>query len=212
MEFAMLSLFLPLEGNFFELYDQLAEQIVKGARETRSLLKELPRSESRFAKVKDIEHAGDEIAHRTIALLRKTFITPLDRNDMHRLISEMDTILDIIDATAQRIFLFELTAVPQEMHSLADVCVEVTGHVQKAVRGLSNLKDPDLVMSSCVEIDRLENQADRLLRSGLAQLFRQETDTLTLIKVKEIYELLESITNRCEDVANTMDRIVLEHF
>jgi predicted phosphate transport protein (TIGR00153 family) len=207
----MFSRFLPKEEKFFELFSELANEIVDAAKETRILLGNLEARESQARKLKDIEHRGDKITQRTIALLRTTFITPLDRDDMHRLVSQMDSILDSLEAAGQRIFIYDLRELPEEATRLADICVSITQNVCTAIRGLANLKTPDVILKACVEINRLENEADTALRDALARLFREEKDTRQLIKVKEIYEMLEEATDRCEDVADIVDRIVLEH-
>jgi len=207
----MFSRFLPREEKFFDLFEQLAQRIVEGAEEVRGLLLNLNESEARSRLIKDIEHRGDEITHHTIALLRKTFITPLDRDDMHHLVTQMDNILDIIDAAAQRVFIYDLRTVPEDALNLAQVCTEITRHLAAAIQGLANLKEPETLLRSCVEVNRLENEADQVLRNGLSKLFREEKDPIQLIKVKEILEMLEGATDLCEDVANIVDRIVLEH-
>jgi uncharacterized protein len=207
----MFSWIFPREGNFFELFGRLAEQIVFGAEEARDLLHHLEERTARAQKMKDIEHQGDAITHQTVELLQRTFITPLDRNDMHRLVSGMDNILDTIDACVQRVFLYDIEKVPAEAIGLANICVTSAQHVRNAVCGLENLKDPKHVLNSCVEINRLENDADQILRAVLAKLFKEEPDTRQLIKLKEICEMLEIATDRCEDVANLIDGIVLEY-
>jgi predicted phosphate transport protein (TIGR00153 family) len=199
------------ESKFFDLFSESADLIVKAAVEFRTMLEDLSKSESHSKIIKDLEHQADEITHRTIEQLHKTFITPLDREDIHKLITELDDILDFIEAASQRIVLYDIRKVTPETKALADVCVQSANLVQKAVHGLSNLKNVDHLIKSCVEINRLENEADHLLRSGMAKLFREEPDTRQLIKMKEIYELLETVTDRCEDVANVIDGIVLEY-
>lgn len=207
----MFSSLMPKEGRFFDLFKELSGCIVEGAIQFRDLAKNLKESERRCRAIKDIEHQGDDITHRTVELLHKTFITPLDREDIHVLVSKMDDILDFIDAAAQRIHLYDVTDIPHEGLELAEICVQAAHLIQSAVGALDNLKNPENVIKTCVEINRLENDADHVLRSGLARLFREEQDLRKLIKLKEIYELLETVTDRCEDVANIIDGIVLEY-
>jgi predicted phosphate transport protein (TIGR00153 family) len=199
------------ESKFFDLFSGSADLIVKAAGEFRVMLDDLSQVEKYSKNIKDLEHRADEITHTTIELLHKTFITPLDREDIHQLITELDDILDFIEAASQRIYLYGITHVTPEAIELADVCVTSAEFVQKAIYGLRNLKNPELVIKNCVEINRLENEADQLLRAGMAKLFRDEPDTRQLIKLKEIYELLETVTDRCEDVANVIEGIVLEY-
>jgi uncharacterized protein len=207
----MFSSFIPKEGRFFDLFKELADCIVQGATEFKELAVNLPEAERRVRSIKDIEHKGDDITHSTMDLLHKTFITPLDREDIHTLVSRMDDILDFIDAAAQRLHLFQVDELPAEGRELAEICLQAARLVQSAVSSLDNLKNPENVIKTCVEINRLENDADHVLRSGLARLFREEPDIRKLIKLKEIYELLETVTDRCEDVANVIDGIVLEY-
>jgi predicted phosphate transport protein (TIGR00153 family) len=203
--------FMPTEGRFFDLFNESAEQIVTGSRELQAMLTELSKLEYHAKNVKDIEHKADEITHRTIELLHKTFITPMDREDIHSLICSMDEILDFMDAAAQRAALFGITRVYPEAAQMAEVCVKSALEVQKAVRSLEDLKNPDAILKLCVEIHRLENEGDFLLRNAIARLFKEESDVRELIKQKEIYELLEAVTDRCEEVANIIEGIVLEY-
>ncbi len=207
----MFSSLMPKEGRFFDLFKELADCIVQGAVEFKELTTNMGEAERRVRSIKNIEHKGDEITHQTMDLLHKTFITPLDREDIHTLTSRMDDILDFTDAAAQRIFMYGVTEMPKEGQELAEICVQSARLVQSAVSALDNLKHPENIIKTCVEINRLENDADHVLRSGLARLFREEPDIRQLIKLKEIYELLETVTDRCEDVANVIDGIVLEY-
>lgn len=203
--------FIPKEGRFFDLFKNLSALITEGAIEFRELLAHLDESEKRVRNIKDIEHKGDEITHSTMDLLHQTFITPLDREDIHVLTSTLDDVLDYIDAAAQRILLYEVKQMPNEGRELAEVCVQAAQKVQMAVGHLDNLKDPSAIKKICVEINRLENEADHILRAAVAKLFRDENDMKTLIKLKEVYEILETVTDLCEDVANIIDGIVLEY-
>jgi uncharacterized protein len=207
----MIGRLLPREGRFFDLFNESADLIIQGAREFRAMLDDLEHAQARSKNIKDIEHKADEITHRTVELLHKTFITPLDREDIHLLITRMDDILDFIEAAAQRTQLYDLKTVTQETKDLADVCIQAAEHVCQAVRQLKDLKNPEEIVKYCVEINRLENSGDQILRIGMAKLFREEPDIRQLIKLKEIYELLETVTDRCEDVANIIEGIVLEY-
>jgi predicted phosphate transport protein (TIGR00153 family) len=201
----------PREGRFFDLFQESSTLAVQASEEFVKMLDDLSHSESRSKAIKDIEHKADDVTHETIELLHKVFITPLDREDIHQLIKHLDDIVDFIDAAAQRVFLYGITKITPEAKSLAKVCVLSAEHVRSAVKGLANIQHPDDIMKECVEINRLENEADQLLRIGVAKLFREETDTKELIKLKEVYELLETVTDRCEDVANIIEGIVLEY-
>ena len=207
----MLSKFMPREGRFFDLFEQSSNLIEEAAQQFKVMLSDLSHAESHAHKIKDIEHRADEVTHRTMEMLHKTFITPIDREEIHQLISKMDDVVDIIEAASQRIFLYGITSVPQEAINLAQISIQAAECIKRAVRGLNNLKRPQEMIKDCVEINRLENEADNLLRSGISKLFLEEPDTRQLIKLKEIYELLESVTDRCEDVANIIEGIVLEY-
>ncbi len=202
---------IPRETSFFDLFCDSAELIVQGAKEFQALAHDMPNIETHAKVIKALEHRADEITHRTVETLHRTFITPIDREDIHLLISRMDDILDFIEAASQRILLYGLTELTDEARSLAEVVTKSCEQVKIAVDGLQDLKQSDRIMKSCVEINRLENEADHVLRAGMAKLFREEPDTRQLIKLKEIYELLETVTDRCEDVANVIEGIVLEY-
>ncbi|MBI4703870.1 MAG: DUF47 domain-containing protein [Deltaproteobacteria bacterium] len=207
----MLRSLIPREGKFFELFRQSAEQSVKAAHAFRAMLDDLPQAERHAREIKDIEHAGDEITHRTVELLHKTFITPLDRDDIHQLISRMDDILDRLEGASSRVHLYELREATAECKALADICIKSTECIQRAVNRLEDLTFTSGIIQDCVEVNRLENEADAILRTAKTKLFRDEPDTRQLIKLKEIYEFLESLTDRCEDVANIIEGIVLEY-
>lgn len=207
----MLGRLLPQELGFFEFFKESADLMVSAMREFRRMLEYPNEMASRSRAIKDYEHEADEVTHKTMLLLHRTFITPIDREDIHSLIKSMDDVLDFIDASAQRLFLYEVRVIPEEMIKLADVTVAAVELVKKVVSLLPNLKNTDELRTTCVEINRLENQADQILRAAVATLFREEQDLRLLIKLKEIYELLETVSDRCEDVANVIESIVLEH-
>ncbi|MBI2604888.1 MAG: DUF47 domain-containing protein [Deltaproteobacteria bacterium] len=207
----MFGRFMPREEKFFDHFAQAGSLIVEGAKEFRDMLSDMDRVEQHASAIKDIEHKGDEVTHRTIELLHKTFITPLDREDIYNLICKMDDILDFIEAASERMHLFEMKKATPEFVMLADICIRSAENVNSTVRLLCDLKKSEEILELCVEVNRLENEADQVLRSALAKLFREEPDTRQLIKLKEIYELLETVTDNCEDVANIIEGIVLEY-
>jgi predicted phosphate transport protein (TIGR00153 family) len=207
----MLKHLIPREEKFFDHFRSLADLIVQGAREFRELAGDLDHLESRARNLKFLETAADEVTHNTVELLHKTFITPLDRGDIYRLVTKMDDILDMIEAAAQRMYLYEMREAPSFLAELADICVKATEHIREAVANLERLKDPEKVLKHCVEVHRLENEADHIFRTALGNLFREEQDTRQLIKKKEIVERLETVTDCCESVANIIEGIVLEY-
>jgi hypothetical protein len=202
---------MPHEGRFFDYFSDHAALIVEGAIELRAMLDNIDELEVRAHNIKTIESRADAVTHDTIQLLHQTFITPLDREEIHQLITRMDDILDLMEDVSHCVFLYDLRAVTDEAKRLADICVACAEKVKSAVSMLSNMKNSEAITKVCGEIDRLETDADQVLRSGLAKLFHNEPDTRELIKMKEIYELLETVTDRCEDVANIIEGIVLEN-
>ncbi|HVF62546.1 MAG TPA: DUF47 family protein [Casimicrobiaceae bacterium] len=206
----MFGRFIPKEGRFYDLFNQHADRIVQGSRELVALMSGVDDLKQRAYNIETIEKQADKIARESLLLLHKTFITPLDRNEIHQLITKMDDILDLIEDVAHSVSLYDVRDVPADARKLADICLACTEKVKAAVAMLGKLEDTTALMSLCEEIDRLEAEADHVMRAALARLFREEPDVLRVIKLKEIYELLEGVTDRCEDVANVIESIVLE--
>ena len=202
---------MPHEGRFFELFNEHAEQVVQGSRELAALMASGDDLERRAHNVESIEKRGDKITRNTIELLHKTFITPIDRDEIHHLISEMDNILDLIEDSAQLMFLYDVRVLPPDAKKLADICVECCEKVKSAVMLLSSMDNADAIMAICQDIDRLESDADHVMRAAIGRLFRDEPDVRELIKLRTVYEHLETVTDHCEDVANIMQGIVLEN-
>jgi predicted phosphate transport protein (TIGR00153 family) len=207
----MFGSFMPKEGRFFEYFVELAEAILQASRELAELMASFDDVERRAYNIETIEKNGDKITHAAVELLHKTFITPLDRDAIHQLITNMDDILDLIEDSAQSIFLYDIRAVTPEAKKLADICVACAEKVKEAVGMLSNMDNARAIMEVTHEIDRLESEADHVMRSAMAKLFRDEADVRQVIKLRSVYELLEGITDRCEDVANLIEGIVLEN-
>jgi len=207
----MFARLMPHEGRFFEFFSEHATLILQGATELEAMMKNASESETRSRNIKTIENKADTVTHQTIQLLHHTFVTPIDRDQIHMLITRMDDILDLMEDVSQSVFLYDLRQIPDEAMRLAQICVACAERVKAAVDLLDNMGNADKIMKICTEIDRHETDADRVLRSALAKLFRQESDTRELIKLKGIYELLEAVTDRCEDVANIVEGIVLEN-
>ena len=202
---------MPREGNFFELFNAHAERIVEGSRELSLMLSSFSELELRAQHIDGAERAADKITHEAITLLHKTFITPFDREQIHGLITNMDDILDLIQGVAESIALYDLRSVTPEAKQLAEICQMCCERVRTVVGLLTNVKRSDAILKCCEEIDRLESDADRVMRGALSKLFRDESDLKQVMKLRVIYELLETITDRCEDVANVVEGIVLEN-
>ena len=202
---------MPREGNFFELFNAHAERIVEGSRELAAMMTSFTELETHAQHIDGAERAADKITHEAITLLHKTFITPFDREQIHQLITAMDDILDLMQDVAESVVLYDIRKITPEAKQLAEICQMCCERVKTAVSLLRNVKDAEAILKTCQEIDRLESDADRVMRSAMSKLFRDESDVKQLIKLRAIYDLLETITDRCEDVANIIEGIVLEN-
>lgn len=207
----MLGRLMPREGRFFDLFNEHAQLIAQGSRELAALLAQGDDLQRRAYNIESIEKRADKITQTTVELLHKTFITPLDREEIHQLITKMDDILDLIEDTSQSIFLYDIHEITDEARRLAAICVSCGDKVQHAVSMLSNMDNAQAIMQVCDDIDRLESEADHVMRDAMAKLFRDEPDVRQLIKLRTVYELLETVTDTCEDVANIIEGIVLEN-
>ena len=201
---------LPRETSFFDFFEQHAALTLEGVREFAALVAEGGNIPARSKRVLEVEHEADVITHRCVEALHKTFITPMDRESIHELISRMDDVLDAVEAAAERITLYEITEIMPEARDFAGVLVRMAEGVQKAVTNLRSKHHAEDALKICIEINRLENEADGLLRRSLARLFKEGYDALTVIKWKEIFENLESAADTCEDVANIIEGVILE--
>lgn len=202
---------MPTEGKFFDLFNQHADLCVKGAKEMVELMTNFDDLEIRVHAIEGIEKLADKVTHDTIDLLHKTFITPIDRDEIHQLIVRMDDILDLLEDAGQTISLYDIKAITPEAKRLAELCLACTEKVQSAVALLHNMDNSRQILTICKEIDRLESDADHVMRAAMSKLFRDEPDVRNLIKLKAIYEILETVTDRCEDVANIIEGIIVEN-
>ena len=202
---------MPNEGKFFDLFVQHADLCVKGAKEMVALMTNFDDLENRVHAIESIEKQADKVTYETLDMLHKTFITPLDRDDIHKLITKMDDILDLLEDAGQTISLYDIKAVTPEAKRLAELCLACTEKVKSAVGLLHNMDNSGQILSVCEEIDRLESDADHVMRAAMSKLFRDEPDVRNLIKLKAIYEILETVTDRCEDVANIIEGIIVEN-
>jgi predicted phosphate transport protein (TIGR00153 family) len=207
----MLSRLMPREGNFFELFNAHAARIAEGSQELAAMMTSFTDLEAHAQRIDAAERAADKITHEAITLLHKTFITPFDREQIHGLITRMDDILDLMQDVAESVVLYDIRKITPEAKQLAEICEMCCDRVKAAVALLTNIKQPEAILKTCEEIDRLESDADRVMRAAMSKLFRDEADVKQLIKLRTIYELLETITDRCEDVANIIEGIVLEN-
>ena len=200
---------IPREEAFFELFKSAAHNMIEGSRLLKDMMEHYQSAVDQAKRIKEVEHVGDSITHDIVLRLNQTFITPIDREDIHDLASALDDILDMAEAIADRFVLYKITTTTARAVKLADVLYQASVAVGAGVDRLG-LAHPDIKECS-VQVNSLENEADRISRDAISELFEKETNTLTLIKWKEIYEGFEAATDRCEDVANILERIALKH-
>ncbi len=199
---------VPRDEKFFDLFEQQAVHIVSAARTLAELTQDFGTAEDRARHIKDLEHAGDTLTHEVVRRLNTTFVTPIDREDVYALACRLDDVLDLIDAVAGRLVLYRIGKPTDGCLALAGIIVKAAEETDRAVRCLRTLSP--FYHKHAVEVNRLENEADRLLREELAALFEQETNPIAVIKWKELYETMEAVTDRCEDVVNVIEGIVLK--
>ncbi len=199
---------IPKEEKFFDLFESSAANINEGGRLLVDLMEDFTQVEQKARRIKEIEHQGDMLTHDIIRKLNQTFITPIDREDIYSLASSLDDVLDFIEAVADRMVIYKIDKPTSEAKKLAGIIHQSTDEIVKAIRLLRTLKK---IYEHCVEINRLENEADRINRDAIARLFDEVRDPTAIIKWKEIYEFLEEATDRCEDVANVIERIALKN-
>ena len=207
----MLRRLLRREAHFLELFNAHAAHIVEGSRELAAMLGAFTDLEAHAQRIDTAEHAADKVTREVVRLLHRGFLTPFDRDQILDLINHMDDILDLTQDVAESVALYDLRRITPETTQLAEICRMSCERVQAAVGLLANVKQPEAIFKLCEEIDRLESDADRVQRAALSKLFRDENDLKQVMKLRVIYDLLESITDRCEDVANVIEGIVLEN-
>ena len=208
---------MPRDGNFFELFNQHADRTVDAAKAFALLVANyanLDLREKYNREVDQAESAADRITHEVNRLLHKTFITPIDREQIHSLINTMDDVVDLIQDSAETMALYDVRHMTEEITRLTDLCVRCCERLKDAVYLLDRIADSktaEAALKTCEEIDRLESDADRVMRTAMSKLFREEPDVREVIKLKAIYELLETVSDKCEDVANLIEGVVLEN-
>jgi uncharacterized protein len=198
---------IPREVKFFDLFAELSESLTEGAKLLREILANPHDLDLRVEQIQAIEHQGDKTTHAIISKLNQTFITPFDREDIHRLASSLDDVLDFVNAAAVRLVMYKISQPPPEAAELAGLIVLQT---EELAKGVSLLEKNGAVMKHCDEINRLEDVADHVSRKAIGDLFERERDPVQLIKIKELYEVLEYATDKAEDAANVLEAIVLK--
>ena len=199
---------IPRDTKFFDLFADMAKNLDDGARLLKQILDNFEDVDVRVHRLKDIEHRGDEMTHNVLTRLNQTFITPFDREDIYRLASSLDDVLDFVYAAGARLIMYKITSAPQAASQLAEIIIKQCDQLSQAMVKLD--KKNDMVLQNCVEINRLENEADQIAREAIALLFDKEKDPISLIKLKELYEVLETATDKAEDVANVLEGVVLK--
>lgn len=201
---------MPKDEKFFQMFKQMTTNIIEGAKLLKEMLDNFDNPVESQRRIKEVEHKGDAITHDIIQKLNKTFITPLDREDIYNLASKLDDILDLIDASASRVIMYNIESIPPEAKSMGFIILQSCHAVDRAVAMLGK-KTNEKLFEACVEINALENEADRVSREAISRLFDEERDPIQLIKWKEIYETLEKATDKCEDAANILESVVVKN-
>ncbi len=203
--------FFPKEEKFFDYFNEASEKIIEGIKLLKEMMLDLSAAAEKSKEIKEVEHEADRITHETISKLHQTFITPIDREFIHSLITRMDDILDLIDSASERVFLYKISSSTDYALSLINTMEAAIIEVAKGVERLRDLKNSKSILNTCIEIHSLENEGDRIFRVALSDLFNSNFDPTEIIKWKDIYEAFEDTIDKCEDVANILEGIVLEN-
>lgn len=205
---------VPREGKFFEYFNEHSRRAAEASNELTLLFSEYADVKARQARVdriNQLEHEADRITHDTASLLHTIFVTPLDRDDIHRLISRMDDVLDLMQDVAESLHLYDVQQVTSHAVELATLLRHGCENLQQAVSLLNNMKNAPEILKLCREVDTMESRADRVMRNAVSALFREEPDVRQVIKLKAVYELLENATDRCQDVADILESVILQN-
>jgi len=203
--------FIPREEKFFDLFEDSAQNMVKAAQKLKELVDTWENTEERLNEITELEHEGDTLTHQIMEQLNRTFVTPFDREDIALLGHTLDDVTDFIHAAADAMFIYRVDRPPQRARELADIIVQAAVEVERAMPQLRHRAEFKQILERCVHINELENMADRVFRSAMGELFDDTTDITEIIKWREIYEHMESATDRCEDVANVLEGVALKH-
>lgn len=200
---------IPKEEKFFQMFKEMTANTIKGAELLKEMVDDFDDPAGSQRRIKDAEHKGDSLTHGIIKMLNKSFITPFDREDIYSLSSKLDDIMDLIDASSQRLVMYNVEKPTPEAKQLAFIILKSCQALDKAVGLLGGKLEP--IAEYCVEVNALENEADRVCREAISRLFDEEKDPIQLIKWKEIYETLERATDKCEDAANILESVVVKN-
>jgi uncharacterized protein len=199
---------VPRDTSFFTKFSEIADNLIAAARALVDLFDHYQDTAAKTAEIKRIEHIGDDLTHAILRKLNQTFITPFDREDIYRLTSSLDDVLDLMNAAADRITMYKITEPPAAAAQLAKI---VLAQCEELGRAVAHLQKNGDVLSRCIEVKRFENEADVASREAISLLFEHEKDPINLIKIKELLEVLEAATDRAEDVANVLETVVLKN-
>lgn len=202
--------FIPREEKFFDLFEESARNLVRGAGLLAELIGKWENIEEKVREISELEHHGDNITHRIIAQLHATFVTPIDREDIAQLAERMDDVMDFIEGAAVAMLIYEVKRPTERAQELADILVRTTSEVSAALPRLRRRNQLNKIPEHCIEINRLENEADRVVRAALTELFHNQVDLADVIKWREIYEHMETATDRCEDIANVLEGVMIK--
>jgi predicted phosphate transport protein (TIGR00153 family) len=200
---------IPREEAFFDMFRKAAHNMTEGSRLLKEMMESYKDPVEQARRIKDVEHVGDGITHDIVRKLNQTFITPIDREDIYGLASAVDDILDLVEAVSDRFVVYKIAGPTDTAIKLADILYQASLAVAVGVDQLG--KRHAELQGHCIRINSLENEADRIMRDAISGLFQDEKDPIMVIKWKEIYENFEEGTDRCEDVANILERIALKH-
>ena len=202
---------IPKDEKFFNYFEELGDKIEEGAKFFLEILEDYSHSQAKIAKLKEIEHEADIITHKTYEKMHKTFLTPLDREDIYALVNKMDSILDMMESAAARMSLYKIKRPVAEIAQQVRIINIAVAKIKTMVHGLRDMKNAQMILKGCVELNTLENEGDAVLRTAMANLFESEKDPFELIKLKEVLERIEESIDVCEDVSNITEGIVLKH-
>jgi len=202
---------IPKEEKFYDLFDQMVKGLEVAAGQFKELAANWKPDHPSIAKLKDLEHECDITTHEIMDKLNRTFVTPLDREDIHQLAGELDDVVDLIQSVSTLMILFNIDKVTEDLLEQAVILEEAVSTVSKAVRSIREINRPRRILDYCIEINRLENRADRCFEKAMGNLFDNVKDPLEIIKWKEIYDSAETAIDKCEDIANTIEGIVVKH-
>ena len=207
----MFSKIMPKEHRFFEMFAAGAKKIQEGVALLEEMVEKFDHLEDRAQRIKDVEHACDQLTHETMAFLNTTFITPFDRAHIHALVTKMDDIMDFVDSASHRLVLYKIDRPTEDLRAQARILKKAVDVIALAVAALEHMKKSRAVLDLCVELNTVENEGDTVMRAAMARLFENHQDPISVIKWKEIYENMEDAIDTCEDVANVLETVVLEN-